>query len=107
MTTKYFTWRSANGVDENRCIICPNDYDNFPFNIKEGGSFAVAPARVLGLTYAEYLRFVRDMFPNAVTLSGKNHLYVIAYWKKGKELYTFVDLLNKKLTLAVKNTKNN
>lgn len=104
--TKYFTWRETEEGNFARCIIVPKDYDKFPFNTKHGGSYGVAPARVLGLSYATYLRFIRDMFPDVVSLEGKNSRYVTAYWKKGKELYTFVDLLNAKLTKAVLEAKH-
>ena len=104
---KYFTWREINDGDPSRCIIVPINYDIFPFNTKHGGSYGVAPGRVLGLSYATYLRFIRDMFPDIVTLEGKNKMYVTAYWKKGKELYTFVDLLNSKLSNAVLKEKIN
>ena len=102
---KYFTWRQV-GDDILKCIIVPTDYDNFPMNTKTGGSYAVAPARVLGLDYATYLRFVRDSFPEVVTIEGKGHRYPIDIWRRGQELYKFVDLLNLKLNLAMKETKN-
>lgn len=101
--TKYFVWEEVTPGDPSRCIIKPN-YDIFPFDTKNGGSYNVAPARVLGLSYPTYLKFIRDMFPDDVTLEGKNSLYIVPYWRKGKELYTFVDLLNAKLNLAMKYT---
>lgn len=100
---KWFTWQEVNENDPSRCIIVPLDYSNFPFNTKNGGSYHVAPARVLGLDYPTYLRFIKQSFPNNVTLEGKNELYVVPYWRKGKELYTFVDLLNNKLSLFLSN----
>lgn len=102
---KYFTWRPAGADEITRCIIVPADYDNFPMNTREGGSYNLAPARVLGLDYATYLRFVRDSFPEVVTIEGKGHRYPVDYWRRGQELYKFVDLLNAKLNLALKEKK--
>lgn len=101
--TEYFTTRHVDGSDIcTKVMIVPKDYDNFPFNIKQGGSYNIAPARVLGLDYPTYLRFLRESFPEAVTLVGKGHKYVVPHWKIGcKEVSTFVKLLNDKLTLAV------
>lgn len=101
--TEYFTTRPVYSSEIcPKVTIVPKDYDNFPFNIKQGGSYSVAPARVLGLDYPTYLRFLRESFPDAVTLVGKGHKYVIPNWKVGcKEVSAFVKLLNDKLTLAV------
>lgn len=99
MKNKYFTY--AETPDLSRCIIIPINYETFPLNTKNGGSYNVAPARVLGLDYVTYLRFIRNLFPDIVTLEGKEKKYVVPYWKKGKELFTFIDLLNNKMELAM------
>lgn len=84
-------------------IIVPNPAVDFPFNVKKGGSYSLAQARILGLSYANYLRFLRDSFPDVVTLVGKNSYYVVAHWKRGsRELNTFLDFLNAKMTNLVK-----
>jgi hypothetical protein len=107
MSKKYFTFRPIDNSPLSRCIICPADYDAFPLKTKTG-SYAVAPARVLGLDYPTYLRFIRDSFPEAVTLEGKDGLYVRALWKRGsRELLSFIDLLNIKLELAVLEAEEN
>ena len=107
---KYFTWVEFEN-NPARCQILPADYEIFPLNTKNGGSYALAPARVIGLDYITYLKFIRQMFPDEVSIEGRNSLYPIAYWRKGKELYTFIDLLNAKLTLAMEeynaNNSNN
>lgn len=98
---KYFTFRPVSNEPLARCVIVPADYDSFPLKTKTG-SYALAPARVLGLDYPTYLRFVRDSFPDAVTLEGKDSLYVRDLWKRGsRELLSFIDLLNLKLEKAV------
>lgn len=97
---KYFEYRETIENNPDRVIIVPN-YEKLPLTIKEGGSYAVAPARTLGLSYAEYLRFLKASFPDVVSIEGKGTLYPVVYWRKGKELYTFIDLLNGKMQLAV------
>ena len=102
MIREYFTYTEAEPDALDRCIIVPKDYDNFPMNIKKGGSYNVAPARVLGLDYPTYLRFLRDSFGDAVKIEGRNSLYVVPYWRKGPELHAFIRLLNARMTLAMK-----
>lgn len=99
---KYFTFREVEEGNPSRCIIIPLNYDTFPMNVKTGGSYAIAPARVLGLSWHQYLLFIMKSFPESVSVEGKGQLYPTPYWKKGKELYTFIDLLNARLTLAMK-----
>lgn len=104
---KYFTYRkTAPDLESERLIIVPLDYETFPFNTKKGGSYGIAPARVLGLDYPTYLRFIKQSFPSEVTIEGKGSAYPTAYWRKGKELFTFIDLLNARLTLAVMEMNN-
>lgn len=104
---KYFTWRPATPDDFMKCIIVPNDYDTFPMNTKNGGSYNIAPARVFGISYATYLRFVRELFPDDVTIEGKGSEFPICYWKRGQKLYDWVKFLNSKLTLAMKIIEEN
>ena len=97
---EYFTY--VESVDNRgKFLILPKDYDALPFDTVCGGSYAVAPARVLGLSYAEYLRFVRDSYPNIVELHGKDSLYIRALWSLSNELLDFIKLLNMKLQYAI------
>lgn len=96
---EYFTYRESTSPGE--FVIVPKDYATFPFNTKAGGSYNLAPARVLGLSYPDYLRFLMTMFPNDVVVRGKRMIYATAYWKRDKMLHAFVKLLNNKLTLAM------
>lgn len=102
MKKKWFTWKETE-VDNpfSRLMIVPLNYDTFPMNIKEGGSYNVAPARILGLSYAEYLRFAREMFPEIVTIEGKGEYFPRLYWKRGAELNLFIKLLDARLNLAL------
>jgi hypothetical protein len=103
---EYFTFRPISDELLAPCIVVPKDYDTFP--IKAGnGSYNVAPARVLGLDYPTYLRFLRDSFPDVVTLVGKGHRYAHPVWKRGsRELSVFIKLLNDKMMIAMQGVEN-
>lgn len=58
------------------------------------GSANIMMARVMGLTYADYLRFCRDEF-NAI-IEGKNNLYPVAYFDFSEGLDVLLKLLNKR-----------
>lgn len=90
--------------DEKLYIIVPNSYEDFPFDTKEGGSYNVAPARVIGLKYSDYLRFVRDLFPEDVIIRGRDN-FPMPYWKGGDVLDKFIELLNLKMSIAVGEAK--
>ena len=58
---------------------------------KQSGSFNIVAARILGFTYPDYLRFVRQSY-NA-TLKGKQG-YSYAIYKDRKDCVAVVTLLN-------------
>jgi hypothetical protein len=97
---QYFVIREATSPSE--FIIAPN-HDELPaeWTTNCSGSYGVAAARILGLSYPDYLRFLMQMFPKDVTIRGKGSLYPVDYWKKYKMMYTFVRLLNAKMGLAM------
>jgi hypothetical protein len=66
-------------------------HDNFHLTGTEG-SYNVICARVMGLTYAQYLRMCRDCF--GAEIIGKGHLYPVAYFKLSQELLNLVEELN-------------
>ncbi len=105
--TKYFTYRPSKPGDYSKCIIIPANYDTFPMNTKNGGSYNVAPARVLGLSYGTYIRWITNKFPLEITVSYDNHTYPVVYWKAGGALEYMIKLLNNKLTLALREGMNN
>lgn len=47
------------------------------------GSYNVLYARIMGLTYAEYLRYARDIY--GATIQGKGHKFPIPVWDDSKE----------------------
>ena len=63
------------------------------------GSFNIIGARLLNLSYAQYLRFCRDMVGGE--LSGKGHKYPVVYFQRGERLQAFVRLLNSTANLVL------
>lgn len=66
-------------------LIVPN-FEKLPL-YSTTGSFAILPARLMGITYASYLRLCRDEYGAEVI--GKGTYYPIPYFneeKRAKEL---------------------
>lgn len=89
-----FTFRETSTKGE--YLICPTNYETFPMNTKSGGSYGLAPARVLGVSPHEYFLYLMNKYPDDVEIRGKGRKYLTAYWKKGKGLTEFLRLLNHK-----------
>ena len=64
------------------------------------GSYQVLEARLLGLNFAKYLRFLRDII--GADIVGKGSLYPLCYLKKTEEAQMLVRLLNKRMEAIVK-----
>lgn len=79
---------------DGRYLIKVN-FNEYPLQIS-GGSFSVIEARVMGLTYANYLRMCRDIF--GAEIEGKNSLYPTAYFKYGEGLHALIKHLNARMT---------
>ena len=73
-------------------------YDNFHLTSTEG-SYNVICARVMGLSYAQYLRMCRDCF--GAEIIGKGHLYPVAYFKFSQGLMDLIDNLNARANLIL------
>lgn len=73
-------------------------HENFHLDHTEG-SFNVICARVMGLSYAQYLRMCRDCF--GAELMGKGSYYPIAYFNKTAELLALIDFLNARASLIL------
>lgn len=56
------------------------------------GSFAVMPARLMNLGYADYLRLCRDIF--GAMLIGKGTMYPVPLFKKTDVLNRLIKMLN-------------
>ena len=73
-------------------------HENFHLEGTEG-SYNVICARVMGLTYAQYLRMCRDCF--GAEIIGKGHLYPLAYFKFSEGLLALEDNLNARANLIL------
>lgn len=90
---KYF-YLDESPIYKNKYIIQLN-HDKFLFPTGTSGSYNVFIARVLNLSYADYLRYSRDRL--GAELIGKQSRYVVAYYDKNQATETFVKLLNKRM----------
>ena len=63
------------------------------------GSYNVICARLIGLTYPQYLRMCRDCF--GAEIIGKGSNYPVAYFKRSKELDALIELLNVRANLVL------
>lgn len=75
------------------------NFDKFPSQLSTSGSFNLLPARLLNLSYAQYLRFCRDIVGGEI--AGKNTIYPIVYFNKTMTTNAFVRLLNSRMNLVV------
>ena len=82
------------GIEDNTWVVGLED-DAYalitPYYIN--GSYNIVAARMLGLSYPDYLRYIRQNY-NA-TLRGRQG-YSYAFFKNRNDCYDLVDLLNKK-----------
>lgn len=74
------------------------DFDKLP-QMSTTGSYNILFARLMNLSYAQYLRFCRDMI--GAELVGKGHIYPVAYFSKTINSVAFVRLLNTRMNLIV------
>lgn len=80
------------------CMLHTN-IEKMPFPNGIRGSYSMMAARVLGLDYADFLRFARDVL-NA-KIMGKSERYPRAYFRKTPEVLQMVKLLNKRMELIM------
>jgi len=67
------------------------------------GSYNVICARLMGLSYPDYLRMCRDIY--GATLHGKG-LYITARFPNGKKLDHLIEELNARAKLVLWNKEN-
>ena len=72
--------------------------EGLPFE-KVRGSYMVFQARLMNLSYAQYLRFCRDVL--GADLVGKGARYVIPYVEDKPEVKQFLKLLNTRMEYAL------
>ena len=75
--------------------INPTEFEKMPFEEGFRGSYGVLPARILNLSYTDYLRYARDRI--GAELIGKRSKYVTPYFNYTKEAQALVKLLNARM----------
>lgn len=74
------------------------DLEKFHLNFTEG-SYNVIGARLMGLTYAQYLRMCRDIYGAEVI--GKGDMYPYPVFKLSRGLEELIDQLNARANLVL------
>lgn len=97
----FFKDESPNTTGEKRFLIRLN-FTKVPA-IYTTGSYSLLPARLIGLSYADYCRMCRDCF-NAEII-GKNSYYLTIYFDS-KNADKLISILNNRMELVMKNRKN-
>lgn len=82
---------------EKRYVITPN-WEELP-KMTTNGSFNVLGARLLNLSYSNYLRMCRDIA--GAQIIGKNKTYPVPYFEMSNEVRALVGLLNAAMTLVM------
>ena len=98
---KYFNLDTS-PVYTNKYVIRVNT-DGLPFPYGTSGSYNVLVARLLNLTYADYLRYARDRL--GAELVGKRTKYVTPYFDRNETTLAFVKLLNKRMEYILNEQK--
>lgn len=81
----------------NKWIIKLDD-SLFKYFDKPSGSYNVLPARVLGISYANFLRLCRTEC--GATIIGKNEKYPITYFERSDEVMALLKTLNLRMKLV-------
>ena len=68
------------------------------------GSYNILIARMLGLTYAEFLRYCRDVY--GAEIVGKGSYYPVPYFSKNSNVNSLIKLLNENVTKVLKQKEN-
>lgn len=92
MSKRIFKFESSPIMQNKKYIIT---IDTAAFNMHNTtGSFNIIAARLMGLSYPQYLRMCRDVF--GATIVGKNTNYPVAYFDMGDGLLALINSLNKR-----------
>lgn len=74
------------------------DFEKFYLDYT-GGSYNIIGARLMGLTYANYLRMCRDVYDAEIIGKGSNYPYPV--FKKTKKLEDLIEQLNTRANLVL------
>ena len=80
---------------------------NFPLLPLKGtrGSYNILAARIMNLTYADFLRLCRDLC--GAEIVGKGHGYPVAYFDNYKSAQSLIDELNRRTKILLEERKQN
>ena len=92
---KYFDFDEC--LNRGKYLLRPN-FKLLPLE-RTTGSFAVLPARLLGLSFADYLRMCRDIL--GAEIIGKGSKYPVVYFPKNATTRQFIKLLNGRAGVAL------
>lgn len=98
---KYFSLDTSPVYTNKYVIRMEIDKDLFPKGTM--GSYNVFVARLLNLSYVDYLRYARDRL--GAELVGKKTKYVIAYFDRNEKTLEFIKLLNARMEYIVNERK--
>lgn len=72
--------------------------------MKTDGSYTILPCRMIGLSYADYLRYCRDVLSAKVVSHGG--VYCIVLFEETKEVKEFVADLNRRADYVIHHRSN-
>ena len=78
--------------------------EEMPFPNGTRGSYTLLIARLLNISYTDYLRYARDRL--GADLVGKNARYVVAYFDNNKEARALIRLLNSRMNYVMDLRRN-
>lgn len=78
--------------------------EEMPFPNGTRGSYTLLIARLLNISYTDYLRYARDRL--SADLVGKNARYVVAYFDNNKEARALIRLLNSRMNYVMDLRRN-
>lgn len=92
MSKKYFHCEETL-ANPGKYIIRPN-FDKLPLKCTIG-SYNILPARLMNLSYAQYLRMCRDIYGAEIT--GKKTMYPMAYFSTEEQATELLKELDKRV----------
>ena len=90
-------YRDESAIQPGKYLIRA-DQETFHLDFTEG-SYNVIGARLMGLTYAQYLRMCRDIY--GAEIIGKGSLYPYPVFKLSKGLEDLIEQLNARANLVL------
>lgn len=89
--------RGESGSFPGKYVIRPK-HDNFYLGFTQG-SYNLICARLMGLTYADYLRMCRDYY--GAEIIGKGSKYPVAYFTRSDKMDSLIEQLNARANLVL------